>query len=478
MRRVTRRLVLADQRALDWLASRTSPALDTVLPALGRAANYGRLWQAVALGLSVAGNQRTRRAALRGIVALSIASLAANVVSKRLVGRVRPVVDAIPLARKLRRAPLTTSFPSGHSASAAAFATGVAMEAPPFVSVPVAGLAAAVAGSRMVTGAHFPSDVLGGSVLGAAAAALTNVWWPRRPPGAADACRAPSVPARPTGRGVVIVVNGAAGSADGIADTLRAELPDAEVVELGDDPEEQFRKAADRADVLGVAGGDGTVNTAARHAIAAEVPLLVLPAGTLNHFARDLGVESIADAVRALRDGSAVRIDVGRVGDELFLNTWSIGLYTDLVRFRARWESRVGKWPAMLLGLRHVLRRGEPITVHVNGEPRTLWMAFAGNGRYRPQGFAPTSRPRLDDGRLDLRLVDATVPHVHLRLMLGALTRTLPWTRGYEASAPDRIRIAAPGPGRLNLTVDGEVKRGPEEVEVRAERGALVVYRP
>ena len=112
MGRVTRRFVMADQRALDWLAGRQSRALDTVLPALGRAANYGRLWQAVALGLALAGNQRTRRAALRGLVALSVTSLAANVVSKRMVGRVRPVVEAIPLARKLARAPLTTSFPS------------------------------------------------------------------------------------------------------------------------------------------------------------------------------------------------------------------------------------------------------------------------------------------------------------------------------------------------------------------------------
>jgi undecaprenyl-diphosphatase len=468
---------MADQRALDWLAGRQSRALDTVLPALGRAANYGRLWQAVALGLALAGNQRTRRAALRGLVALSVASVAANVVSKRMVGRVRPVVEAIPLARKLARAPLTTSFPSGHSASAAAFATGVAMEAPAFVAAPVAGLAAAVASSRMVTGAHFPSDVLGGTALGAGAAALTNVWWPRRPPGPADACRAPTAPAAPTGRGVVVVVNRAAGRAAGVVDALRTELPDAEVVELGNDPDAQFRDAASRADVLGVAGGDGTINTAARHALAADVPLLVLPAGTLNHFARDLGVESIADAVRALRAGSAVRIDVGRAGDEVFLNTWSIGLYADLVRFRERWEPRVGKWPAMLFGLRHVLRRAEPLTVHVDGEPRTVWMVFAGNGRYRPQGFAPTSRRRLDDGRLDLRLVDATVPHIHLRLALGALTRTLLWTRGYEASAPDRVQIAVPRRDHLNLTVDGEVKRGPERVEVRVERGALVVYR-
>lgn len=478
MRRVTRRLVMADQRALEWLARRQSPVLDTVLPALGRAANYGRLWQVVALVLGLAGKQRTRRAALRGLVALSVASLAANVVSKRMVGRVRPTVEAIPIARKLARAPLTTSFPSGHSASAAAFATAVAMEAPAFVSAPVVGLAAAVAGSRMVTGAHFPSDVLGGSALGVGAAALTNVWWPRRPPGPADACRVPSVPSAPTGRGVVIVVNGGAGSAGGVADTLRAELPDAEVVALGDDPEEQFREAALRADVLGVAGGDGTINTAARHALAADVPLLVVPAGTLNHFACDVGVGSVADAVRALRSGSAVRIDVGRVGDEVFLNTWSIGLYADLVRFRRRWEPKVGKWPAVVFGLRHVLRRGEPMTVRVNGEPRTVWMVFAGNGRYRPPGFVPTSRRRLDDGRLDLRVIDATVPHVHLRLMLGALTRTLPWMRGYEASAPDRVRIALAEPGSLKLTVDGEVKQGPEEVEVRVQRNALVVYRP
>jgi diacylglycerol kinase family enzyme len=288
------------------------------------------------------------------------------------------------------------------------------------------------------------------------------------------------VPASPTGAGVVVVINSGAGSAAGVLEAVREELPDAEIVEVGrdDDPEEVLRAAADRAKVLGIAGGDGTINTAARHAAGHGLPLLVLPAGTLNHFARELGLDSVQDATRALRAGHAVRVDLGRVGDEVFLNTFSVGLYTDLVRFREHWERRLGKWPAMLLGLRHTLRRAQPIDIVVDGEPRTLWMLFAGNGSYRPQGFAPTFRPRLDGGRLDMRLIDATVSFAQLRLVLAALTRTLSWCPAYQSDLVRRIRLAAPDADHLNLCVDGEVKRTPGEVEVRIDPGALLVYRP
>jgi membrane-associated phospholipid phosphatase len=117
-----------------------------------------------------------RRAAWRGLAA---ASAATNILGKSLTARDRPH-DKVPGARQLNRAPRTTSFPSGHAASAAAFATGVAREKPS-LAAPVIIAAAAVGASRVVTGMHYPSDVLAGFTIGAAAGALTLRWWPRRP---------------------------------------------------------------------------------------------------------------------------------------------------------------------------------------------------------------------------------------------------------------------------------------------------------
>src|ERR1700743_1369031 len=119
---------------------------DDGLPRLGRSANYGRLWLGVAGVLAATRQPKARRAALRGLVALSLASATVNVLSKQLVGRPRPAVELAPLVRRLAIAPRTTSFPSGHSASAAAFATGVVLESP-LLGIPVAVLAAAVATS-------------------------------------------------------------------------------------------------------------------------------------------------------------------------------------------------------------------------------------------------------------------------------------------------------------------------------------------
>ena len=110
----------ADLWLIERVATRRSGVvLDRVLPALGRSANYGRLWLAVAAGLAATRNRRARRAGLRGLVALSTASSVTNLVTKRLAGRARPATDAIPVIRRLLRSPVTTSFPSGHSASAA-----------------------------------------------------------------------------------------------------------------------------------------------------------------------------------------------------------------------------------------------------------------------------------------------------------------------------------------------------------------------
>jgi membrane-associated phospholipid phosphatase len=170
---VVDRLTAVDQRVLDRLGGVDSRLFDRVLPWLGTAANHGKLWIGVAGLLVLTGRPDARRAAARGLASLAMASATANVVAKGAFRRVRPATDRVPPVRWLRRAPVTTSFPSGHSASAAAFSTGAALEMPA-LGVPVGGLAAAVAVSRVVTGAHYPSDVVTGLMVGVGAALLTR----------------------------------------------------------------------------------------------------------------------------------------------------------------------------------------------------------------------------------------------------------------------------------------------------------------
>jgi membrane-associated phospholipid phosphatase len=162
-----------DQELFDYAARRRSPLLDRALPRLTRAADYGVLWMAVAGGLAVAGGRPGRRAARTGLVALGITSALANQLGKRSFARRRPLLDAVPLARRAHRVPISPSFPSGHAASAAAFATTVALTDPP-LAVPVGALAAGVAYSRVHTGVHYPGDVAAGVLLGAAVGLLVG----------------------------------------------------------------------------------------------------------------------------------------------------------------------------------------------------------------------------------------------------------------------------------------------------------------
>lgn len=152
------------------------PLLDRTLPALSRAADFSVLWFAVAAALATTRRPGWRRGAGRGLAAVALASTTANVVVKGRYGRARPPLHTVPEHRRVRRIPVTTSFPSGHSASAVAFATAVGREAPE-LALPLGLAAAAVAFSRVWTGAHYPGDVVVGAGIGALAAAAVR---PRR----------------------------------------------------------------------------------------------------------------------------------------------------------------------------------------------------------------------------------------------------------------------------------------------------------
>jgi membrane-associated phospholipid phosphatase len=160
-----------DRAIMARIAAIHSPVLDEVMPRLSRAANHSVLWMGVAGSLALTGRRRARRAAASGLVSVAVASTVSNVIGKGLTGRARPSAE-VPEARRLAHGrPRTTSFPSGHAASAAAFATGAALELPA-LAVPVGVLAAAVGASRVVTGVHYPSDVLAGFAIGVGAALL------------------------------------------------------------------------------------------------------------------------------------------------------------------------------------------------------------------------------------------------------------------------------------------------------------------
>lgn len=480
-----------DQRAFDAVAAARLTGFEYVLPRLSRAADHSVLWFGIAGGLAVTRQPRLRRAAMRGVFALALASPIANLAGKQMFRRGRPLIELtglptsvgrgtlIPSARVRWRLPTSPSFPSGHSAAAAAFTGALAMEAPKSVTLPVAAAAAGVAFSRVYTGAHYPGDVLAGLALGAVAAVTTRALWPTRPAPAPGVWSMPSEAVAGTtsdGAGVVVVINQDAGRGD-VSDTLRAELPAAEIVEAEGDLSKVMREAADRATVLGVCGGDGTVNAGAEVAVERNLPLLVIPGGTLNHFSRAIGLETVKDAIVAYRSGGVVRVDVARAGDRLFLNTASFGAYTELVDMRTKMEARIGKWPALAVSAVRVLRHTEPTEVTVEGRRLRVWFAFLGNCRYGSYGVAPTWRRHLADGLIDVRLIGAKRHISKTRAVAALLVGHLHLMPDYKAWRATDLRVEG-ADGSLRFASDGEIGTVEGPIEITKGRAALAVFGP
>lgn len=465
---------------------------DTFFRQLSASANHGKLWMAAA-AVMAAFPGKPRRAAVHGLIAQAVASAVTNVGFKTLLPRARPLPEHLPVFRFVHPQPTSSSMPSGHSASAIAFAVGAGM-VKPSVGLALAPAAVGVAYSRVHTGAHWPSDVLFGSAIGAGAALITRKWWPVRPPFPDTARSWTSAPELPDGEGLSIVVNTLGGSfTKETAAALQEVFPQAHIntVEAGEDLIDEIRRTANLPGTraLGVWGGDGTVGTAAAAAVERSLPLLVLPGGTLNHFARDAGTGSLKEAVAAASRGEAALADVGVVSVErglagnpetdelLMLNTASIGLYPNLVRRREKLQPALGKPLAGVVAMFRTFTAGTPTTLTVDGVRHKLWIAYVGRGRYFPRDHAPLVRPVLDDGVLDVRLITADESFARLRLLWSVLTGTVATSRITHLKEATRIRIESDG-SPMVLAVDGEAIAGVRSVEFRVDRHALTYYSP
>lgn len=465
---------------IDADRARREPAawsIDVALRALSKSANKGRLWLSLAaVGSTLRG--RSRRGALRGAGSLAVTSLIVNAVVKPVIRRNRPDIEGTPLVRRLSRPPRTTSFPSGHAASAAAFATGVFLEHR-IAGLALAPLAATVGYSRVHVGVHHVSDVLAGAGLGVGVALAAQWWWPvlrlDQPPAAARR----AAPALPGGAGLVVVLNPEAGVGDDDDGGRIAErLPKAEIIRLtGDlDLDAELDRRAGSIQALGVAGGDGTVAAVAAAAVARRLPLAVFPTGTLNHFARDVGIESADDTARAVEAGRAVSVELATVGGVPFVNTASIGSYPEMVRRRDELTGRVGKWLAMAIAAADVLHRQQPLRLTINESPTDVWTLFVGNGRYIRHGPFPTRRERLDDGLLDVHYLKvATLSRTWA--VLSAVAGVSRHSGAYRSLLTSSLRVESRS-GAVEIARDGEPGERETTFHFRKLPTRLLIYRP
>jgi diacylglycerol kinase family enzyme len=215
------------------------------------------------------------------------------------------------------------------------------------------------------------------------------------------------------------------------------------------------------AEVLGMAGGDGSLGSVAEAAIERDLPFVCVPYGTRNHFAADAGLDcdNPLAVLRAFREGDERRLDVGRVGDRVFLNNVSLGIYARLVHrreHRRRRRETFARLRALLLSLRD--RRWTERFV-IDGQPVRASVVLVANNEYRLDLFSIGARDRIDAGALVVYAARGM--------------RRLRWTERRAAEVRIQTRRSP-----VHVAVDGEPALLDSPIRLRVEAGALRLLVP
>ena len=337
-----------DRRLFDRLTRQERHIIDRGLKRLSNSANRSMLWLTIAAAMAVFGGHRARQAALRGAVAIAITSTLVNLPLKYVARRDRP-----PRRRFDRPLPISMpgsfSFPSGHSASAFAFATGVGLEHP-WMALPILPLASAVAYSRVHLRVHYPFDVLAGAVIGVGMGLVSGpvIRAARR---GWDSMAPVPESERPSSNELILVVSPGAGRSAKLVRAKKAikamglqiatEIPVKDAALLA-----RLLQRSGPSPMVVAAGGDGTVGAVANAIVGTPAVLGILPLGTSNDFARSISVPMhLERAVQLLARGRISRVDAGRFTGEgekprHFVHAAAVGLNVAFARFATRADIR------------------------------------------------------------------------------------------------------------------------------------------
>ncbi len=291
---------------------------------------------------------------------------------------------------------------------------------------------------------------------------------------------------------ITVILNAGSGTTDKqedhqfIADTFAAQGIEAQIrlAKNGADLVSIAQQAASgQSQIIVAGGGDGTINAVATALVGTEKTLGVLPLGTLNHFAKDLGLPlELEAAIHVIIAGHTGQVDVGEVNERIFLNNSSLGLYPTIVRQRERRQQRgYGKWAAFVWAALKVLRRYPFLSVRLSVEGKEIMtrtpFVFIGNNEYETSSLNIGGRSCLDKGQLSLYVTHDTGRIGLLRIAMRALFGQLRNTQDFVAMCTTEVWVKT-RQRRVRVSTDGEVTVLETPLHYRVRPGALRVLLP
>jgi YegS/Rv2252/BmrU family lipid kinase len=292
---------------------------------------------------------------------------------------------------------------------------------------------------------------------------------------------------------VPVLINRAGGAAsrdpeigETVAKALREAGVDAEVELIeGGDCSVRCRASAERGDeIVIVGGGDGTIGAAASVLAGTKTKLGILPLGTLNHFARDLGIPTELDeAAKVIAAGKERRVDVAEMHDRTFINNSAIGLYPLMVLDRDLQRKRLGrsKRLAMVVASARTLARfgHQRLTLTVNDEKERIDtpLLFVGNNDYRVDIGAPGRRESVEEGCLSVFVMRKKTRAGFIAASVRALFNRARRDDMVQLENVERLRVAS-NRSSLAVSLDGEVVRVEPPLDYNIRKRALRVIAP